>query len=98
MRVATALSRLAPDGSHMDIAVRQLRAVARMLEELASMARYHANAATNDAMGPDGPPTPEYTRRQTWEDRPRLLERAAALGEIASALRSTIAAAKRGAS
>lgn len=96
--MAAALARLRSHCTHTDIVVRRLRADARMFEELAGMAQHHAEEATRAAMGPAGPPTPEYTRRQTWEDRPRLLERSAALGEIASALRSTIAAAKRGAS
>lgn len=95
-RLGEALSRLRGHETHVEIVTKRLRDHARFFEELANMSHGNALAATWAAMGADGPPTPEHTRRQTWADRPRLLERAAALGEVASAIRCELTMLKRG--
>jgi hypothetical protein len=92
--IGTAVARLRTHATHAEIARTKLREVARCFEDLAMMSRHNADAATRAAMGRDGPPTPEYTRRATWADRPRLLERAAAMDEIASAIRCELVAGK----
>lgn len=93
--IGAGLARLVGHEMHADIVKRKLRDAARGFEALAEMSRNNAEAATFAALGPDGPPTPEFTRRQTWNDRPRLIERSNALGEIASAIRCELAALDR---
>ncbi len=93
--LGTAAARLRDHATHAEIVKKKLRDVARCFENLAEMSRGNAQAATWAAMRPGGPPTPEYARRETWADRSRLLERSAALGEMASAIRCELAVLRR---
>lgn len=84
------VARLRDHRAHCEIVKRKLRDVARCFEELAEMSRDNAEAATRAALDHVGP-TPEFSRRETWTDRQRLLERSAAMGEVASAIRCELA-------
>ena len=89
-RLTAAMARLRAHPVHYQIATEKLREVARLLEGLAENAAGNAESATAAALGPEGPPTPEFNRRQTWPDRARLLDRSAAMGEAASAIRCAL--------
>jgi hypothetical protein len=93
--IATAMARLRGHRVQFDIAKRKLRDMARCLEKLSEMSRHNADSATRAAMGSEGPPTPEYSRLETWADRPLLLERSAAIGELGSAIRCELASVRR---
>lgn len=94
--IRAGLLRLDGHRIHAKLAKKELRKVARNFEELSNMSRLNAESATWAALGPHGGPL-RATRREAWLDSRRLLERSAALGEIASAIRCELAAAKRGA-
>jgi len=93
--IAAAIARLATHRVHRDLVVKALRKQARDFEELAALSAWNAEAATHAALV-DGPPAPDSARRECWEDRLRLSERSAALGELASGIRCAIAAVTRG--
>jgi hypothetical protein len=88
--IVDTLVRLRAHRTYDEIVRRKLRELARFLEELEVMALDHAIGATDGALGSDGPPTPEFTRAETWKDRVVLLERSAALGAVASAHRCVL--------
>lgn len=93
--IGSAAERLRDHDVLVEIVKTKLRDMARSFEGLSEMARGHADSATRAAMGLEGPPTPEFSRRETWADRPRLLERAAALGELAGAIRCELSILRR---